>query len=433
MQNTHIGTKAALAALGLLLAASLCFAILENGRAESLSNEVDASYRRALYESAELLDGLQGSLLKLPASAGGAREQALLSDVAQQAFGVQQNLAALPCDAENLEGALKFVNQTRDYALALLTRLAEGGALTNDDQRQLSTLAESGKALQAELLASAETLDAVDFEPPKEAQGNQSAVPSVEYPSLIYDGPFSDGTKEGEMLALGEETRSADEAQEALTAYIGTERVQTIRYIGEILLPTPCYEFDVRTEYESLTACVTKTGGKVLYMLREGGSLEERLSEGECIDAGARFLESREYGAMQPTYWSREDGLLTINFAALQNGVLLYPDLVKVQVSMQTGLVVGIEARNYLRNHTQRNLPQARLTAEDALSRVSDRLRVTDSRLCVIPTDTAEAYVWEVSGDVEGIGSYLVYLDAMDGREVDILRLLQTESGVETQ
>ena len=48
------------------------------------------------------------------------------------------------------------------------------------------------------------------------------------------------------------------------------------------------------------------------------------------------------------------DGLAVINFVALQDGVLLYPDLVKVQVRMDTGEIVGMEANNYLMNHTVR-------------------------------------------------------------------------------
>ena len=43
------------------------------------------------------------------------------------------------------------------------------------------------------------------------------------------------------------------------------------------------------------------------------------------------------------------------NFAAQQEGELPYPDLIKVQVRMDTGDVVGMEANNYWINHVTRN------------------------------------------------------------------------------
>ena len=43
--------------------------------------------------------------------------------------------------------------------------------------------------------------------------------------------------------------------------------------------------------------------------------------------------------------WDVHDGIMTVNFAAVQNGVVLYPDLVKVQVSLADGAVIGLEDR----------------------------------------------------------------------------------------
>lgn len=433
MKDKKDGAKITIIALAVLLIGAVWAALAQNDRAQALSDTADASIRRALYESADLLGGLQGSLLKLPASGSAAQEQLLLTDIALQAFGVQENLAVLPSDAQDLQGALKFANQIQDYATVLTARLAGGGALTDEDQAQLSSLAQTSQELQLLLIAAAESNEKVQFAPPETIGGAQQQEPTVEYPSLIYDGPFSDGAKSGTIPVQGGDLFDIDRAQQAAVDFVGKERVREARCVGELFSPAPCYEFELDTGIETLTVCVTKTGGQVLYMMTDARGASEKLSEGECIDRAAAFLRSRGYGELLPTYWSRLSGFLTINFAAMQDGVLLYPDLIKAEISMETGDVTGIEARNYLTNHVDRTLPQPVVSREEAQSALSSRLRVTGSRLCVIPTDPGEALAWEFSGEIDGVGSYLVYIDALTGAERQILRIVETETGLETQ
>ena len=74
---------------------------------------------------------------------------------------------------------------------------------------------------------------------------------------------------------------------------------------------------------------------------------------------------------MAVSYWRQQDGILTVNYAAQQDGVILYPDLVKLQFSMANGLVVGLEAGNYLRNHVSRALPLPLVSEEQAMAQLN--------------------------------------------------------------
>ena len=421
------------AVLAALLVAAICTTIIQNRRAVALADTADATMRRALYESAELLGGLQGSLLKLPASSSAAQEQLLLSDIARQAFGVQENLAVLPADAYRLQGALKFVNQVQDYAEVLTARIAQGGVISAEDERQIASMAESALALQTQLLAGAESLSPIDFSAPESGSADGDREPAVEYPALIYDGPFSDGADPERIPIPSGETYDAAAAQEKAEWYFGEERVRSIRLAGEIALPVPCYEFEISDGTFQYTLCVTKAGGDILYLLSDVQATEARLSESECIDLAYQFLFSRGYGPMQQTYWAVADGFCTINFAAVQDDILLYPDLVKVDIAMDTGAVCGVEARSYLSNHVAREIPSPVVAREQAQDLLSDRLSVTGSRLCIIPTDAGEKLAWEFSAEIEGVGSYLIYIDALTGYELQILRLVETETGLETQ
>ena len=126
-----------------------------------------------------------------------------------------------------------------------------------------------------------------------------------------------------------------------------------------------------------------------------------------------------------------------ISFAAVQDGVTLYPDLVKAQVRMDTGEVVGLEANNYWMNHTERENLAPQVDEQQALRAVSGRLTVTGTRLCVIPVDDGldsgktEKLCWEFAGEWNG-SRYFVYIDAETGEEEKVLKVVAGNGGTLT-
>ena len=109
---------------------------------------------------------------------------------------------------------------------------------------------------------------------------------------------------------------------------------------------------------------------------------------------------------------------------------MLYPDLVKVQVRMDTGAVVGLEANSYWMNHVTRERLHPVLEEAEARALVSDRLDISASRLCVIPVDDGlgagrtELLCWEFDG-VWNDNRYLVYIDAETGEEAEVLKVVE--------
>jgi len=146
------------------------------------------------------------------------------------------------------------------------------------------------------------------------------------------------------------------------------------------------------------------------------------------VDAAKAFLLARGYGEMEVSYSSRFDGILTVNLAPVQNGVVLYPDLVKVQVSLSDGSVVGLEAAGYLMNHVPRELALPALTEREALERVGGALTPLSARLCVIPDSTAEYLCYEVRATA-GQDTFLAYIDATTGVERRLMQVISGENG----
>ena len=125
---------------------------------------------------------------------------------------------------------------------------------------------------------------------------------------------------------------------------------------------------------------------------------------------------------------SEGDWYAGINFAAVQDDVVLYPDLVKVQVSLRDGAIIGLEAGGYLRNHVEREFTLPALSEEEALARLGGRLTAEEARLCVIPENANEYLCYEIDAYDES-GEYLIYIDAQTGAEREILEVISEENG----
>ena len=47
---------------------------------------------------------------------------------------------------------------------------------------------------------------------------------------------------------------------------------------------------------------------------------------------------------MRASYYETADGICTVNYAASQDGILLYPDLIKIGIALDNGAVVFYDA-----------------------------------------------------------------------------------------
>ncbi len=331
----------------MLLAATSAVAIVRTGELDAADNALGGIYRKALYETCEFTEGMAVNLNKLTVAGGSARSM-LLSDIIRQAQGAQANIAMLPIGSASTARAMKYINQVGDFCSTMLVRVSAGGSISPEEYADITRLSETAAAMSIGFgtLLDRHEAGEINLEiPTEDFAGDLFTDSAVEYPTLLYDGPFSDGADGSDFKALhGLREVSPEEAAALLTEFIGADDVifETESHPG-----TDCYEFSITTGGHSMTAAVTKQGGQVLYILSSGEVGDSTLSDAECFEIAKAFLLSRGFGDMEISYYSRYGGVMTVNFAATQNGVILYPDLIKIQISMADGAVIGIEAGNY--------------------------------------------------------------------------------------
>lgn len=421
-----------LALLVLGAAVSTGVGLAESRRARQLENRLQELYDGALLSALRQMEDMQLMLSKALLSADSGEAMQYLNQAGSGAAQVQRSLTLLPLSHTATQSAVKFANQLSDYTASLIA--SQG--ISDQDVEQLDHLIAaceaSAQALyeaRDHLSTQAASQESAFYATPEDSESSFDST--VAYPTLIYDGPFSDARTEGPAKGLGSQEISRDDAMRLAREFVGPERVISVSAGTDTGGSIPCYGVTLQLQDVTLEAAVTRQGGKILWLSPNSGDFSEDRSIEECRESAQTFLQTRGYENMRATYFQVYDGLAVISFAATQGDTLLYPDLIKVQLRMDTAQVVGWEARNFLQNHTARGILQPELTLEEAQGAVSERLAVHTAQLCLIPDGNDEVLCYEFQGTYNG-ATYLCYINAETGKQQELLKVIETAAGLET-
>lgn len=156
------------------------------------------------------------------------------------------------------------------------------------------------------------------------------------------------------------------------------------------------------------------------------------ISDEDANKIGLEFLESKGYHNMKETYFLKQDGVITINYAYSQNDTIVYTDLIKLKVALDDGEILGIETTGYLNSHTERQIPEPSISLEEAKSKLNSRLEISSEGFAIIPTEwKTEIFCYEFKGKVDDT-DFLVYINAENGKEENILVIINTPNGTLT-
>lgn len=429
--------------LGLALVLAVFLAVDYGLQANRSAQALEDTYAAHVLETQEHLQAIGLKLGKTPIAADAYLQVELLTDISRQADGVVAGLAALPLSHVAMSDTIKFCNQLSEYTRMLALKVASGAQVGQSDLDRLGSLENQCALLLGQFVTARDAMlreslrmsaqndvfyaDVQLADRPLEQVAD--ADNGMDYPSMIYDGAFSDARHFGTPRALGERQITQEEAVRIAREFVGAQRVSNAVPAPESGGPLASFGVTLTLmDGVVLNADVTRQGGKLLWIVPEHASFEQKRSLEECTQAARTFLSQHGYGEMEANHYQVYDGLAVINFVAQQDGVLLYPDLVKVQMRMDTGEPVGLEANNYLMNHTQRKELSPVLTRHQALARVSPKLGATDARLCVIPYRDTEKLCYEAAGAYQG-HDYRVYIDARTGETIEVLMMVDGADG----
>ncbi len=436
--NGNGGWLAAVISLGvatLVLASVLTFTFLMPSVSDGM---LESGYQKSFYSAVEQVDNIDLNLSKALSTKDSGAMQKYLVDTAINSELAENDLQQLPLQDESKHYTTKLVNQIGDFSKYLNNKLIMGEPLSEQDMTSLRALYNANLNLKQAFQKMMSEMG-TDFSMRSMLDGgngntiihgfNDLENLSVSYPELIYDGPFSDGQENREIKGLPNEEIDSATAIEIFKVMFKDYDPMDIMAVGEVANGIECYNVQAESKGEILFAQISKKGGKLIMFSYAGSCMSVNSSDDEATQTAQAFLESMKVSNMKPVWINLSNNVYTINFASEQDEIILYGDLIKVRVCAETNTVIGIEAKSYYTNHTERVIESAKLNERQAMAKVSDNISIETSRLALVPVGLkTERLCYEFSGESEG-STYYVYIDAINGRQIEMFKVIKSTEG----
>ena len=419
------------------------FSIVQTVKANKYEREAMITRQMALISLDEYLNNISTNLEKTIYANTPAMLSRLSTEMWREASSAKNSLSMLPTGESSLDKTYKFLSQIGEFVMSLQRKTANGEELTDNERKQLRQLYDYCNSLNEQVqkmcyelengIFSFESTNGTLLKRDNNISTIRGSFDDVEQsisdlPSLIYDGPFSDHIEQGEAKYIkGLEEIKKDKGLEiAKTVCSDTD----LKYSSDENGNIPCYIY----QSENCTVAITKLGGKPLYMLSSEYVGETSYKYEDALKNALSYLKKIGFTELKESYYFIDDGVCTINFSAIQDDIILYPDLIKVSVSLENGKILSFDATGYVSNHTEREIPEYKISLVNAREKVNKELTIIDSRVCVIPTEwKTEQYCYEFHCKTTNDQELLVYIDSVTGQEDNILILLYSDNGVLTK
>ncbi len=444
MTETKKSNKALIVVTIILSIAVVALGILYGIAMSSLNSyqtTLENVYQKNFYELVDQVNNAETKLNKVLASNSNTYRSKLLKEVSKNASDAQTRLNMLPYSINGLSDTIAFVNQVSGYTETLAKNLDMGVSISQKDQETLEKVYESVVNIKKSLNSMSKQMwEGYNITSSSlKLDGDYNLLTSdmsamngedIEYPTMIYDGPFSDSQINKEVNGLNFSEVSMETAKSNVGKILTDISIENLSFDGETNGHFQTYDFSYQDDSGAYTFVqVTKKGGKLLTLSSKNLYKTKKIDLKSAENIALDFAKKADISGMKVVWSDIVGDDAFINLAPVVNNVIIYPDLVKVKVDLAKGNVLGFEATSYYMNHTNRNILPARITENVAKSKIYSGLYVKDIRQALIPLEYGqEVQCYEFICSMDG-NTYYVYINSLTGVEENILKVVQTDNG----
>lgn len=405
---------------------------------EKWKTNSEYNYENAYYTLSDSLLNMENNLSKLRVTRSDSLVNEMLIEIAMNSQTAVANLTTLSYGGYDLSNAIKYCNQVGDYSKFLAQKLNAGSEISEEDRKTLDGLYQStfklGKSLgkvKEKLVEGGRIIDGLNKLNEEFIVIASGLVDgSIEYPSLIYDGAFSDSLINREVKGLSGEDISKDGQEDRIKKILCDYDVKSITFIGENTNGFDSFLYQANMSNGQIASIqLAKKGGAIVMWDTSFDAQEPKLTVEEGTLLAEQYMKKQGYDDMKGVYACVTDGLLYVNMCYTKDDIIYYPDMIKVKVSLDDGKIVGFEGLNYIYNHTQRDTQSPSITEGEVTNMDFGNMSVTSVRLALIPMSNGkELLTYEVYGSMDKINFY-IFVDAKTGKEVRVMQVIDSDEG----
>ncbi|MDO4608680.1 MAG: germination protein YpeB [Clostridia bacterium] len=434
-KQTLIKTVSFLSALVLVLGG---FLIKEKDKSRYYNTVIENQYSKAFEQLNSSLNNISMAMEKTLYVNSAKKMSVLSAEIFSEAELAKTALSELSMQEGSLDTIYRFLSQVGNYAMSVAKSITNENGVSDRQRNELKALSDTAKIVSNVINDSAveynthkHWVQTIENKLNNAVSKDSLAISLTEleedmsdYPTLIYDGPYSDHILQKQPLMTSNAKEFSQE--NALKTAIQFSNDETIKFEEMMEGKIEAYRFS----NDNVTIAVSKMGGYVTFMRKNRMVGESLLTYDKAIMKAEKFLSDMKISNMIDTYYFTDDGVCVINFAYLDGYTICYTDLIKVGVAMDTGEIMLLETTGYLTNHTARAFIKPKFTDTQAAEKISSDLQIEESRMVLIPTDAGgEVRCYEFLCLGEDNREILIYLNTQTLEEEQIYILLKSDGG----
>ena len=409
-----------------------------NQNANNHAMRLENMYQKSYYDFADNINNAEVKLSKALSTNDSNYVQKLLSEVSKNVSEAEDKLNNLPVSINGLEESLKFINQVGGYTNTLSKKLSRGETLSSSDKTTLRKLHSSIVEMKNSIgemtndmkdgygiLSNSLSLkgDYNDFTISLQTIKSND----VDYPTMIYDGPFADSQIEKDVKGLTGEMISMDESKQKLSQIVKVAP-EEISFMNETKSSFETYDFMFEKNQANCYAQMTKKGGKLITMSSFADNKNISMSKEDAISIAKEFIAKTGVNDVECVWSDIIGGNAYLNFAPIENSVILYPDLIKIKVDLGGGAILGYEATSYYTNHTQRKLSEFKISSQQVQDKLQKEFTLISTKKALAPIEYSEILCYELTC-YKNSDLYYFYFNSENGNLENVLRVIKTNDG----
>lgn len=406
----------------------------------SYKNQLELSYQQSLAELSECLSEVNTDLTKSLYSNSSKELYNVSKDLYAQCATAKNAISRLPVSQMELSNTYRFLSQASDYAQYIADKIEKKEPISDKEHKNIYNLLGYAQKFSQSAEEMVSIVQAGGRITGNEVRGTDevkfvslsnsftsSAKTFDDFPTLLYDGPFSDQVlNKKSAMVTNADVKTKDECKKIAADALNVG-IQKISYETDEQANLPSYTFNCGR----YTISVTKQGGYIKSIIYSGVINKSAIDEKTAVSAAKKYLDSIGFKDMGECYYSKSENICTINFAYAKDGIYCYSDQIKVGVSLEDGRILSLDSKTYLTNHIRRGKFAPKLTLDKAQAKLSKYLKVQSSKKCIIPKENGKevsCYEFHCKSSETGEDT-LIYINCDTGDEEDIMLLLYTDNG----
>ena len=400
------------------------------------ANILEGVYTSSYYSMVDNVNNLAVDLSKYSTLNTKTAKSSTIQDMMVDCNYILAGLSILPINEENVVSATKFFNQVNGLCDAYLKQINNGEMLSVGQELVFDKIGIVVGKIKANFneqnygmhdanynFVDASIFDNTGMNELSVGMGDLTDA-SIEYPAMIFDGPFSTALETSEVKGLPMDESTKEQAEDYLNNIVYKNRKDVeISFERETEGDIATYDFLVEVEGKRFNAQVSKRGTKLITLSGYAEAGDAIMSGEQALEMSKAFANNIGFESMDSVWIEMHENVAYINLAPVIDNVIMYPDLVKIKIDLTAQEIIGFESVNYALNHVDRSVV-FNASEKDVESLLGFDYNILKTSKAVIRLDSGkEAAVYEfITERIDGM--YFYYIDANNPEVLKTMKLV---------